>query len=158
MFASSRPRKSKKDISIVYKWRKKKFVFYQRLNTDAAQCWKFFAIDDNVSFLKLFFMFHRTREQSSSSFYGFEFSRFIDKYILYQTTSFQFQFFLAVANYGKDSKVQGNSTIFKWHKRRKRFKEFQIIPTWTARDFEHFVMNGEHYLAVANHAKGIIYT
>lgn len=110
VFASSRPRKSKKDISIVYKWRKKKFVFYQRLNTDAAQCWKFFAIDNN--------------------------------------------FFLAVANYGKDSRVQGNSTIFKWHKRRKRFKEFQIIPTWTARDFEHFVMNDKHYLAVANHAKG----
>lgn len=103
-------------------------------------------------------MFHWTREQSLSSFYGFEFSRFVDKYILYQTTSFQFQFFLAVANYGKDSRVQGNSTIFKWHKRRKRFKEFQIIPTWTARDFEHFVMNDKHYLAVANHAKGIIYT
>ncbi|XP_048776512.2 thrombospondin-type laminin G domain and EAR repeat-containing protein-like isoform X2 [Ostrea edulis] len=110
VFASSRPRKSKKDTSIIYKWRKKKFIFYQRMETDAAQCWKFFTINNN--------------------------------------------FFLAVANYGKTPDVQANSTIFKWHKRRRKFKEFQIIPTWTARDFEHFVMNGVHYLAVANHAKG----
>jgi hypothetical protein len=52
VFASSRPRKSKKDTSIIYKWRKKKFVFYQRMETDAAQCWKFFTINNNVSKLK----------------------------------------------------------------------------------------------------------
>ncbi|XP_062607823.1 thrombospondin-type laminin G domain and EAR repeat-containing protein-like [Saccostrea cucullata] len=111
VFASSRPKKSrKKDISIIYKWRKKRFVFYQRMDTDAAQCWKFFTIDNN--------------------------------------------FFLAVANYGKASGVQSNSTIYKWHKRRKKFKEFQTILTWTARDFEHFVINDENYLAVTNYAKG----
>ena len=48
-----------------------------------------------------------------------------------------------------------NSTIYKWRKRRKKFKPYQQIATWTARDMEHFNIDGDDYLAVANHAQGI---
>lgn len=65
-----------------------------------------------------------------------------------------FQFFLAVANYGDSTFQQANSTIYKWRKKRKKFKPYQHIPTWTARDLEHFNIDGTDYLAVANHAKG----
>ncbi|KAK7501367.1 hypothetical protein BaRGS_00007492 [Batillaria attramentaria] len=64
------------------------------------------------------------------------------------------QFFLAVANYGSSTAQQTNSTIYKWRKRRKKFKPYQQIPTWTARDMEHFQIDDNHYLAVANHAEG----
>ncbi|ESP00777.1 hypothetical protein LOTGIDRAFT_140648 [Lottia gigantea] len=64
------------------------------------------------------------------------------------------QFFLAVANYGTSNSNSTYSTIFRWHRRRKKFKKHQKILTWTARDFEYFQIDGEHYLAVANHAKG----
>ena len=49
---------------------------------------------------------------------------------------------------------QTNSTIYKWRKRRKKFKPYQQIATWTARDMEHFNIDGDDYLAVANHAQG----
>ena len=65
-----------------------------------------------------------------------------------------FQFFLAVANYGNGSQELTNSTIFKWHRHRKKFREYQWLPTYTARDMEHFEINDDHFLAVANHAKG----
>lgn len=70
---------------------------------------------------------------------------------------FHFQFFLAVANYGVNGQKECNSTIYIWNRMKKRFKVYQSIPTWTARDFEYFSINGEHFLAVANHAKGIRY-
>ncbi|XP_069107591.1 thrombospondin-type laminin G domain and EAR repeat-containing protein-like [Argopecten irradians] len=63
-------------------------------------------------------------------------------------------FFLAVANYGHDDGILTNSTIFKWQRRKRKFKEYQQIPTYTARDFEYFMADGTHYLAVANHAEG----
>lgn len=64
------------------------------------------------------------------------------------------QFYLAVANYGNDTSKLTNSTIFKWHRHRKKFREFQTIGTYTARDMEFFSIEDEHYLAVANHAIG----
>ncbi|XP_071148872.1 thrombospondin-type laminin G domain and EAR repeat-containing protein-like [Mytilus edulis] len=87
------------------------------------------------------------------------------KFMLYQKLStygaqswthlkIQNGFFLAVANYGLNDQPQSNSTIYKWHRGRKRFKVFQTIPTWTARDFEYFKIDGKDFLAVANHAKG----
>ncbi|XP_070188446.1 thrombospondin-type laminin G domain and EAR repeat-containing protein-like [Littorina saxatilis] len=64
------------------------------------------------------------------------------------------QFFLAVANYGTSTMEPTNSTVYKWRKRRKKFKPYQQIATWTARDMEHFAIEDDHYLAVANHAEG----
>ncbi|KAK3083162.1 hypothetical protein FSP39_015455 [Pinctada imbricata] len=110
VLASSRGRRKKKDVSVMYKWTAGEFVPYQRIPTDAAQCWEHFTIGSN--------------------------------------------FFLAVANYGDNSADPTNSTIYKWNRRKKRFKEFQSIITWTARDFEYFEIDNDHFLAVANHARG----
>ena len=65
-----------------------------------------------------------------------------------------FQFYLAVANYGNGTNDITNSTIFKWHRHRKKFREYQRIPSYTARDMEFFEINNNYFLAVANHAKG----
>ncbi|XP_013394951.1 thrombospondin-type laminin G domain and EAR repeat-containing protein [Lingula anatina] len=64
------------------------------------------------------------------------------------------KFFLAVANYGISRDKSSTSVIYKWSKRRKKFRVYQEIVTYTARDFEYFKIEDEHYLAVANHAKG----
>ncbi|KAL5006179.1 hypothetical protein ScPMuIL_017337 [Solemya velum] len=64
------------------------------------------------------------------------------------------QFYLAVANYGLNPTHGTNSTIFRWHRRRKKFRVHQDILTWTARDFEYFQNDDDHFLVVANHAKG----
>ncbi|KAJ8320690.1 hypothetical protein KUTeg_002277 [Tegillarca granosa] len=109
-FANTRPKRRRKDVSGLYKWINKNFILYQKLETDAAQHFEYFRIQNH--------------------------------------------FFLAVANYGRNPVKQSNSTIYKWHKRKRKFKKYQTIPTWTARDIEHFEMQGNHYLAVANHAQG----
>ena len=41
--------------------------------------------------------------------------------------------------------------IFKWHLRKKRFKLHQNLTSSLPRDVEHFEIDGDHYLAVANH-------
>ncbi|CAL1529443.1 unnamed protein product [Lymnaea stagnalis] len=63
------------------------------------------------------------------------------------------QFFLAVANYGSLKSVPSNSTIFKWNKKSRKFVVYQNIQTYTARDIEAFEINGDYYLAIANHAQ-----
>ncbi|XP_029652131.1 thrombospondin-type laminin G domain and EAR repeat-containing protein-like [Octopus sinensis] len=89
-----------------------------------------------------------------------------DKLILYQKLptdaahsfkSFKMdnQFFLAVANYGASMNGSAtSSTIFRWSAKRKKFRIFQILRTWTATDIEYFNIRGKKFIAVANYAKG----
>ena len=49
VMASSSSRRRKKEVSAVYKWTDKQLVPYQRLDTNAAQCWEHFTIGNNVS-------------------------------------------------------------------------------------------------------------
>ncbi|GCC20617.1 hypothetical protein chiPu_0019180 [Chiloscyllium punctatum] len=62
--------------------------------------------------------------------------------------------FLAVANFEKNERNQEYSVIYRWSKRRLRFVLYQRLPTHSARDWEAFQINGETYLAVANHREG----
>ncbi|CAH1789672.1 unnamed protein product [Owenia fusiformis] len=96
--------------SVVYKWTKGTFRMYQLLTTHGAQSWEHFRIGK--------------------------------------------MFFIAVANYGSSRNEQTSSVIYRWHSKTKRFRIHQEILTWTARDIEHFKIDKEHYIAVANHAKG----
>ena len=66
-----------------------------------------------------------------------------------------FQYYLAVANTGGDRNKPYASIIYRWSVKRKRFRFHQELMTYTARDIEHFVIDGLHYLAVANHVQGI---
>ncbi|XP_013361553.1 PREDICTED: thrombospondin-type laminin G domain and EAR repeat-containing protein [Chinchilla lanigera] len=62
--------------------------------------------------------------------------------------------FLAVANFGPNEKGQEFSVIYKWSHRKLKFTPYQRIATHSARDWEAFKVDGEHFLAVANHREG----
>ncbi|XP_076975281.1 thrombospondin-type laminin G domain and EAR repeat-containing protein [Tamandua tetradactyla] len=62
--------------------------------------------------------------------------------------------FLAVANFGANEEGQEFSVIYRWRPRTRRFTPYQRIATHGARDWEAFQVDGEHFLAVANHRKG----
>ncbi|KAJ8282349.1 hypothetical protein COCON_G00048680 [Conger conger] len=63
--------------------------------------------------------------------------------------------FLAVANSrGKDQEAQELSVIYKWSPRKKKFLPYQTLETHSARDWEAFTIQGEAFLAVANHRQG----
>ncbi|KAM9694010.1 thrombospondin-type laminin G domain and EAR repeat-containing protein [Trichechus inunguis] len=62
--------------------------------------------------------------------------------------------FLAVANFEPNEKGQEFSVIYKWSHRKLKFTPYQRIATHSARDWEAFQVDGEHFLAVANHREG----
>ncbi|XP_062934005.1 thrombospondin-type laminin G domain and EAR repeat-containing protein [Cynocephalus volans] len=62
--------------------------------------------------------------------------------------------FLAVANSEPNEKGQEFSVIYKWSHRKLKFTLYQRIATHSARDWEAFEVDGEHFLAVANHREG----
>ncbi|XP_072542174.1 thrombospondin-type laminin G domain and EAR repeat-containing protein [Salminus brasiliensis] len=61
--------------------------------------------------------------------------------------------FLVVANSGGNS-VEEVSVIYKWSERTLRFVAYQKLNTHSARDWEAFHIQGEAFLAVANHRQG----
>lgn len=65
-----------------------------------------------------------------------------------------FQIFLAVANFEQNERGQEFSVIYKWSYRKEKFISYQRISTHNARDWEAFVIEGEAFLAVANHREG----
>uniref|UniRef100_A0A8C5RTV7 Thrombospondin-type laminin G domain and EAR repeat-containing protein n=1 Tax=Laticauda laticaudata TaxID=8630 RepID=A0A8C5RTV7_LATLA len=70
------------------------------------------------------------------------------------TCFFAFQLFLVVANLDQNPRGHEFSIIYKWNYRKEKFSVFQRIATHSARDWEAFVIDGETFLAVANHRKG----
>lgn len=72
-------------------------------------------------------------------------------------TCFLLQFYLAIANlYASSDRAKSEYVVvYKWHMRRKIFRSHQELPASAPRDVEHFEINGDHYLAVANHASRV---
>ncbi|XP_067844326.1 thrombospondin-type laminin G domain and EAR repeat-containing protein [Heptranchias perlo] len=64
------------------------------------------------------------------------------------------QAYLAVANFEKNERNQEYSVIYRWSKRKLQFVLYQRLATHSARDWEAFQINGETFLAVANHREG----
>ncbi|XP_073407528.1 thrombospondin-type laminin G domain and EAR repeat-containing protein [Dendrobates tinctorius] len=62
--------------------------------------------------------------------------------------------FLALANFEKNDDGEELSVIFKWNPKKMKFLQYQTIPTYSARDWEAFHIDGETFLAVANHREG----
>ncbi|XP_074860571.1 thrombospondin-type laminin G domain and EAR repeat-containing protein [Carettochelys insculpta] len=62
--------------------------------------------------------------------------------------------FLAVANFEQNERGQELSVIYKWSHRTEKFFPYQRIATHGARDWEAFEIEGEAFLAVANHREG----
>lgn len=59
-----------------------------------------------------------------------------------------------MANFGPNERGQEFSVIYKWSPRKLKFTLYQRIVTHSARDWEAFKVDGEHFLAVANHREG----
>ncbi|KYO36048.1 thrombospondin-type laminin G domain and EAR repeat-containing protein isoform X1 [Alligator mississippiensis] len=77
----------------------------------------------------------------------------------YQAQSWKYftigkKIFLAVANFEQNERGQEFSVIYKWSYRKEKFISYQRISTHNARDWEAFVIEGEAFLAVANHREG----
>ncbi|XP_078260582.1 thrombospondin-type laminin G domain and EAR repeat-containing protein-like [Rhinoraja longicauda] len=64
------------------------------------------------------------------------------------------QVFLVVANFEKNEENQEYSVIYRWSRRKMQFMMYQRLATHSARDWEAFQINGETFLAVANHREG----
>jgi hypothetical protein len=65
------------------------------------------------------------------------------------------QHFLVVANHHSSGSSNQNSIVYKYDLAQSPgpFYSVQSIPTYSARDWEHFVIGDEHFLVVANHLK-----
>ncbi|KAM4698063.1 thrombospondin-type laminin G domain and EAR repeat-containing protein [Rhinophrynus dorsalis] len=62
--------------------------------------------------------------------------------------------FLALANFDKNEDGEEFSVIYKWNPKKLKFLQYQKIRTYSARDWEAFHIDGETFLAVANHREG----
>ncbi|XP_063788311.1 thrombospondin-type laminin G domain and EAR repeat-containing protein [Pseudophryne corroboree] len=62
--------------------------------------------------------------------------------------------FLALANFEKNDDGEEMSVIYKWNPKKIKFLPYQSIRTYSARDWEAFHIEGETFLAVANHREG----
>ncbi|XP_056391812.1 thrombospondin-type laminin G domain and EAR repeat-containing protein isoform X1 [Hyla sarda] len=62
--------------------------------------------------------------------------------------------FLALANFEKNDDGEELSVIYKWNPKKMKFLLYQTIPTYSARDWEAFHIDGETFLVVANHREG----
>ena len=67
------------------------------------------------------------------------------------------QKFLVVANSrGKREGERELSVIYKWSPEKLKFLQYQSLETHSARDWEAFHIQGEDFLAVANHRQGTV--
>ncbi|CAH2306094.1 Hypothetical predicted protein [Pelobates cultripes] len=62
--------------------------------------------------------------------------------------------FLALANFEKNDDGEELSIIYKWNPKKGKFLQYQKIRTYSARDWEAFQIDGDTFLAVANHREG----
>ncbi|KAM9304852.1 thrombospondin-type laminin G domain and EAR repeat-containing protein [Gastrophryne carolinensis] len=62
--------------------------------------------------------------------------------------------FLALANFEKNDHGEELSVIYKWNSKKMKFFPYQSIRTYSARDWEAFHIEGDTFLAVANHREG----
>ena len=62
--------------------------------------------------------------------------------------------YLVVANHSNASSRNINSVVYRWDTGSSQFVNYKNIPTHGALDWEHFEINGVHYLVVAYHGNG----
>ncbi|XP_069841332.1 thrombospondin-type laminin G domain and EAR repeat-containing protein [Dendropsophus ebraccatus] len=99
--------------------------------------------------------------QPGSALYRWTNGRFIihQYFSTYQAQAWKYftiekRIFLALANFEKNDDGEELSVIYKWNSKKMKFLQYQTIPTYSARDWEAFHIDGETFLAVANHREG----
>ncbi|XP_075463248.1 thrombospondin-type laminin G domain and EAR repeat-containing protein isoform X2 [Ascaphus truei] len=80
-------------------------------------------------------------------------------FVTYQAQAWKYftigkRIFLALANFEKNEDGQEFSVIYKWNPKKLKFLQYQMIRTHSARDWEAFHIEGETFLAIANHREG----
>ncbi|KAM5153147.1 thrombospondin-type laminin G domain and EAR repeat-containing protein isoform 2-T2 [Mantella aurantiaca] len=99
--------------------------------------------------------------QPGSALYRWSNGRFIihQYFLTYQAQAWKYftiekRIFLALANFEKNDYGEELSVIYKWNPKKMKFFPYQSMLTYSARDWEAFHMDGETFLAVANHREG----
>ncbi|XP_040213347.1 thrombospondin-type laminin G domain and EAR repeat-containing protein [Rana temporaria] len=99
--------------------------------------------------------------QPGSALYRWSDGRFIihQYFLTYQAQAWKHftiekRIFLALANFEKNDYGEELSVIYKWNPKKRKFFPYQSIQTYSARDWEAFHIDGETFLAVANHREG----
>ena len=145
--------------SDIYKWNDNKFVEFQSILTDSASDWKHFMINSD-HYLIVANDHNDKTHNIDSKIYKWDSN--IDKFVLFQLIptngALDWEHFvidndhyLVVANCYNDLTVNKNSKIYKWNINTNKFDLFQSIPINGAFDWKYFVINNDHYLAVANY-------
>ena len=150
---------------MIYKWNGKAFEAVQAILTHGARDWESFVIKGQT-YLVVANQDNDVSRNIDSAIYKWNDKSFteiqrIRTYGARDWESFQIDgtTYLVVANNQEraESAVEKksrlvDSKIYKWDGR--SFVEFQIIPTRGAHDWEHFVLDGQTYLIVANNTEG----
>ena len=145
--------------SKIYKWNGSSFDEFQNIATNGAFDFEHFIIGSD-HYLAVANYNNNSTHNINSKIYKWNGSSF-DEFQSIATngagnwTHFEIgtDHYLAVANYYNGSTYNLNSKIYKWNGV-DEFELFQSIATNGSIDFEHFMINTNHYLAVANHYNG----
>ena len=130
------------------------FTNYQSLQTNGANDFKSFVINDTTYLVLANYRKNATVE-TSSYLYRWDNSEFIEEQEFETMGASDWEFFtindnnyLVVANYKSETDYTVNSIIYK--RINGRFEEFQLIETTGAYDWEAFKIDTMYFLAVAN--------
>ena len=148
--------------SPVYKWdyTSKQFTLHQKISTPKARDVESFEIS-GVSYLAVANHAKTVglglQYNINSVIYKWDGSNFVEYQQIPTKGAIDFEHFkiqqydlLAVANVLDGSTTRVDSTIYFFDSNTKLFRTLQSIPTIGATDWEHFEVNGDHYLVVAN--------
>eukprot|EP00043_Microstomoeca_roanoka_P009017 m.86166 g.86166 ORF g.86166 m.86166 type:complete len:595 (-) comp14455_c0_seq2:33-1817(-) len=135
------------------------FLVVQSISTIGAHDWTHFVMD-GVHYLALAnYLDDNGSYQVASQLYSWNFatSQFDLQQNIFTKGAFDWEYFsidgdhyLVVANYYDGGSYQVNSQIYRWDADTSLFEPFQDIATNAGRDWEYFVIDDSHYLAIAS--------
>lgn len=149
--------------SVIYRWSdtELKFVHNQSIPTVGAFDWEHFVLGEGASarhFLVVANSYNAGSQLQDSVVYTFSGGRFAANQSIPTIGAVDWTHFvigpehyLAVANFFDLTSHLQDSVIYRWSYTEFEFTPFQRIPTAGAFALQHFVIQAQHYLAVANH-------
>ena len=140
------------------------FEDFQRIPTQGATCWEYFSADGSHYLAVANYMPNGTTVGDSVVFRRGEDGLFQEFQRIPTKGAFDWEYFavdgahyLAVANTYDGVDVDIDSVVYV-RGDGGFFEDLQHIPTNSARDLEHFVVDGAHYLAIANFRTALNYS
>ena len=137
------------------------FEPFQSIATHSAWDWEFFRID-GVPYLAVANSWNGTTGDIDSVVYrwdGDDFQEFqsiaTHEALDWESFTIDGDTYLAVANYFQGTSTETDSVIYKYNDLSQQFEPFQTLSTLGGYEFEHFVIDGDTYLAVANYMSDV---